>query len=109
MISYSPNQQGGSVARAFLEDPTYKIRGVTRDPSSTSAQALIAQGIEIVKGDADDLSSLRSAFAGAHTIFGNTAFSTAFAAPTPADIEKLSPGQTLREWAYEREVQQGKN
>lgn len=29
--------------------------------------------------------------------------------PTPADIEKLSPGQTLRKWCYDLEVQQGKN
>lgn len=29
--------------------------------------------------------------------------------PTEADIEKLSPGQTLREWCYELEVKQGKN
>lgn len=101
--------QGGSVAKAFLEDPTYKIRGITRDPTKSESQALIAQGIDIVKGDADDVDSLKKAFKGAHTIFGNTAFSTAFASPTEADIAKLKPGQTLREWAFETEVQQGKN
>lgn len=42
-------------------------------------------------------------------IFGNTAFSGVIAINTAADIEKLAPGQTLREWAYELEVQQGKN
>jgi len=42
-------------------------------------------------------------------VFGNTAFNQAFISATPADLEKLSPGQTLREWCYELEVQQGKN
>lgn len=70
---------------------------------------MIAQGIEIVKGDIDDVESLKAPFKGAHTIFGNTAFSNAFASPTEADIAKLKPNQTLREWCYETEVQQGKN
>ncbi|KAH7327248.1 hypothetical protein BKA65DRAFT_566619, partial [Rhexocercosporidium sp. MPI-PUGE-AT-0058] len=101
--------QGGSVAQAFLQDPSWKIRGTSRDPTKASSQALIAQGIEIVPGDVDDVESLKSAFRGANLIFGNTAFSNAFAMPTEADIEKLRPGQTLREWCYELEVQQGKN
>jgi hypothetical protein len=29
--------QGGSVARRFLQDPQYAVRGLTRDPSSASA------------------------------------------------------------------------
>jgi hypothetical protein len=106
---YLPTSQGGSVAKAFLEDPTYKIRGITRDPTKAESQALISQGIEIVKGDAEDVQSLKLAFKGADVIFGNTAFSNAFAMPTEADIAKLKPGQTLREWCYETEVQQGKN
>ncbi|KAG4444382.1 hypothetical protein IFR05_000147 [Cadophora sp. M221] len=101
--------QGGSVAEAFLQDPTWKIRGTSRDPTKASSQALIAKGIEIVPGDVDDVESLKAAFKGANLIFGNTAFSTVFAMPTEADIEKLSPGQTLREWCYELEVKQGKN
>jgi hypothetical protein len=103
------NQQGGSVAKAFLKDPSFKIRGIARDPNSAAALALTAQGIEIVKGDIDDLSTLKPAFAGASIIFGNTAFSNAFSMPTEADIAKLRSGQTLREWCYESEVQQGKN
>ena len=42
-------------------------------------------------------------------IFGNTAFSNAFAMPTEADTANLKEGQTLREWCFEKEVQQGKN
>lgn len=82
---------------------------MTRDPSKPESQALIAQGIEVVKGDTDDVDSLRAAFAGAHTIFGNTTFPGAFAYATEADKVKLKPGQSVREWCFETEVRQGKN
>lgn len=42
-------------------------------------------------------------------MYGNTAFSEAFSDPAAAHLAKLSPGQTLREWCYEKELQQGKN
>ncbi|KAK0122070.1 hypothetical protein ONS95_010334 [Cadophora gregata] len=101
--------QGSSVASAFFQDPTWRVRGTSRDPSKPSSLALISQGIEVVPGDVDDVESLKAAFKGANLIFGNTAFSNAFAVPTASDLEKLAPGQTLREWCYELEVQQGKN
>lgn len=44
--------QGGSVIKAVLADPvlskTFKIRGITRDTSKPSAQALAAKGVEVV-------------------------------------------------------------
>jgi hypothetical protein len=42
-------------------------------------------------------------------VFGNTAFSEAFSNPTANNMPELTPGQTLREWCYETELQQGKN
>jgi len=82
---------------------------MTRDPAKPESQALIAQGVDIVKGDVDDVETLKQEFKGADIIFGNTAFSDAVAAPTEADIAKLKPNQILREWCYESEVQQGNN
>ncbi|KAL7912347.1 hypothetical protein GGI35DRAFT_492245 [Trichoderma velutinum] len=101
--------QGSSVANVFLNEGGWKIRGVTRDPSKPESQALAAKGIEMVKGDADDMASIKAAVQGASLVFGNTAFSPAFAMPTAEDLAKLQPGQTLREWCYETELQQGKN
>src|ERR1700691_5406029 len=47
--------QGGSVINAVLASPnlskTFKIRGITRDPSKPSGQALAAKGVEPVKAD----------------------------------------------------------
>ncbi|TAQ86742.1 hypothetical protein B7494_g4946 [Chlorociboria aeruginascens] len=100
---------GSSVAEAFLGDPAWKIRGTSRDPSKPSCQALVAKGVEIVAGDVDDAASLKAAVQGADVVFGNTAFHEAFARGSEEDYAKLKPNQTLREWCYELEVQQGKN
>ncbi|KAK4121183.1 NmrA-domain-containing protein [Parathielavia appendiculata] len=65
--------QGGSVIRAVLADTelskTFKIRAVTRDVSSNSAQALSKQGIEVVTADMSSPASLSKALEGTHTIF----------------------------------------
>ena len=52
--------QGGSVALRFLKDPAYQVRGLTRDPTSSKAASLAAQGIEIVQANLDDVSSLEA-------------------------------------------------
>ena len=68
--------QGGSVISALLaqEDiaSQYAIRGVTRDPSKPSAQALKSRGVEPTKADLDDPSSLLSAIQGSYAVFAIT-------------------------------------
>ncbi|KAK3389744.1 hypothetical protein B0H63DRAFT_464254 [Podospora didyma] len=66
--------QGKGVVAAFINDPAYRVRAVTRNTTSASAQALSAQGAELVQADVDDVSSLERAFAGSHIIFGLTNF-----------------------------------
>jgi uncharacterized protein YbjT (DUF2867 family) len=48
----STGNQGGSVVRAILNHPElskeWKIRGITRNASKPDAQALVAQGVEMV-------------------------------------------------------------
>ncbi|KAF2652990.1 NAD(P)-binding protein [Lophiostoma macrostomum CBS 122681] len=70
--------QGGSVARYFLQLPNspYRVRVVTRDPSSEKAQAIASQGAELVRGHLDDADSLASAVKGAHAVFLVTDFFT---------------------------------
>ncbi|RAL00105.1 NmrA/HSCARG family protein [Aspergillus ibericus CBS 121593] len=69
-------QQGGSIVKTTLADPElsqeYAIRGTSRDPSSASAKALAAKGVEVVPADFSDPNSLQRAFTGAHVVFGNT-------------------------------------
>ncbi|KAL6245996.1 hypothetical protein RBB50_007149 [Rhinocladiella similis] len=69
-------QQGGSIVNFVLNDPElskqYKVRGVTRDASSASAEALRSKGVEVVSGDVTDPPTLTSALHGAHTVFALT-------------------------------------
>lgn len=61
--------QGGSVARTLLEDGTFRVRAVTRDPGQKAAKELRLQGAEIVQGDQDDEASMKLALTGAHATF----------------------------------------
>ncbi|XP_049493391.1 nmrA-like family domain-containing protein 1 isoform X3 [Panthera uncia] len=61
--------QGGSVARTLLEDGTFRVRVVTRDPRQRAARKLRLQGAEVVWGDQDDEASMELALTGAHATF----------------------------------------
>lgn len=71
-------KQGGSVIDIVLARPElstkYALRGITRDPSSSKSQQLASSGVEVVKGDLDDVESLKSALAGSYGVFGVTDF-----------------------------------
>ena len=60
--------QGGSVAQRFLQDPDYRVRGITRNPDSQAARKLAAAGVEIVKADLDNVDSLKEAFRGSPSV-----------------------------------------
>ena len=91
----------------FLQLPGWRVRGITRNPSSDAAQALAAEGVEIVQGDLDDKQSLIRAFEGAAVIFSNADFFThVFHGLSPGS---LPAGRNVLEYAYEREVAQGIN
>lgn len=68
--------QGGSVIAALLAHPEiasqYSIRGVTRDTVKPSAKKLISDGVEPIKADLNDPSSLKAAFDGAFAVFAVT-------------------------------------
>ena len=76
VILGATGQQGGSIISYVLNDSVlakeYKLRGVSRDPSTSLAQDLIQKGVEIVKADVDAPESLKNAFKDAHTVFGQT-------------------------------------
>ncbi len=68
--------QGGGLVRAIAADKggEFAARALTRDASSAKAQELAKLGVEVVAANADDVESLRRAFAGAHGAFCVTAF-----------------------------------
>ncbi|XP_068102556.1 nmrA-like family domain-containing protein 1 isoform X2 [Hyperolius riggenbachi] len=61
--------QGGSVASALLEDGTFAVRAVTRDPTKPAAEKLKEAGAEVVAADLDDEKSLEAALSGAYGTF----------------------------------------
>ncbi|XP_020667581.2 nmrA-like family domain-containing protein 1 isoform X1 [Pogona vitticeps] len=66
--------QGGSVARALLEDATFQVRAITRKPRQRAAQELKGMGAEVVRADLDDAQSLEPALMGAYAAFLVTDF-----------------------------------
>jgi uncharacterized protein YbjT (DUF2867 family) len=60
--------QGGAVTRRLLADG-YRVRALTRNPSSGRAAALAAAGAEVRKADMFDSASLLDAFAGAGAVY----------------------------------------
>ena len=70
--------QGGSVIDAILTDPDlshkYKLRGISRNASSASAQKLAERGVEMVSATLNNPNSLREAVRGSYGVFGITNF-----------------------------------
>lgn len=64
--------QGGSVARALLEQDQFIVRILTRKPSSGNAIDLLAAGAEIAIGDLEDIQSLKRAMKDCYGVFGVT-------------------------------------
>lgn len=95
------------MADTYLQTKGWKVRGVSRDPSSPNAAAWTAKGVEMVKADNDDVESLKRAFAGANVVFGVTDFWTIF--QNPQSQKKKRPDQELVQYCYEVELQQAKN
>ncbi|WP_434444043.1 NmrA family NAD(P)-binding protein [Lentzea sp. E54] len=68
LITGATGKQGGAVARALLRSGV-PVRALVRDPSSEQAAALAALGAVLVRGDLDDLPSLKAALDGTRAVF----------------------------------------
>jgi uncharacterized protein YbjT (DUF2867 family) len=93
-VTGATGAQGGGLIRAILADPSagFTARAITRNPASDAAQALAAQGVEVVQADLDDEASLERAFAGAHGAFCVTNFWEHFS----PEREKVQAGNLAR-------------
>ncbi|SPJ73820.1 related to nitrogen metabolic regulation protein nmr [Fusarium torulosum] len=107
VILGATGNQGGSVAKSFLSEPGWKVRAITRNTTSSKAQALSSQGAEVVRADLDDPPTLTAAFVGAHAIFVVSDFWALYY--DQSNRSRTKPGQALNEWAAEHEEQQLKN
>ena len=81
LVTGATGQQGGAVVQALLANG-HRVRGLTRNTNSASAQHLATQGVEVVAGDFTHADSLLRAATGVDTIF---AMSTPFEAGMDAE------------------------
>lgn len=95
--------QGGSVARTFLEESGWQVRALTRDTSSPKAQALAARGAQVVYADMEKPETLPAAFEGAHAVFAVSDFWGLYFGSL-ANPGKPDPGKPLNVWAGEYET-----
>lgn len=68
LVMGATGKQGGAVIRALLKAGR-SVRAFVRNPTSPAAQALAAQGVDIVKGDFTDINSLDAALTGVDGVF----------------------------------------
>lgn len=100
--------QGGSVANAFLQDPEWRVRGLSRNLDSEQSKSLIGRGVEMVKVELHDPQSLQNVFKGANLVFSVTDFWEPFLDPAKNALAK-EQGKLNGQLAYELELEQGKN
>jgi len=65
LVTGATGRQGGAVVR-HMQRTGWKLRALTRNPTSDAAQALERGGVDVVKGDLDDTTSLEAATRGAY-------------------------------------------
>jgi uncharacterized protein YbjT (DUF2867 family) len=65
LVTGATGRQGGVVA-SHLRATGWRVRALTRDPQKPAAQFLARPGVEVVKGDLDDLNWLTPALKTGH-------------------------------------------
>lgn len=104
--------QGASVVDAFLASSDWHIRALTRNPASAKAQAIPkSEYVTVEQADTTNWLSLLAVFEGCDAIFAVTDYWAPF---FNSELRKQhavgpDPGKAIREWAYEDEINHGKN
>jgi uncharacterized protein YbjT (DUF2867 family) len=98
LVVGATGQQGGGVVEALLasDRPDLTVRALTRNPSSSTAQALARRGVQPVKGDLLDRQSIFKALEGVDAAYLVTDFRG------PEDVEgELKQGKQFVDVAKE--------
>jgi uncharacterized protein YbjT (DUF2867 family) len=69
LVTGATGKQGGAVLR-HLRERGFTVRALTRNPDKSAARELVSKGAEVVRGDLEDVPSLRRALDGVHGVFG---------------------------------------
>jgi len=69
LVTGGTGSQGGATVTHLLAAKKVRVRVLTRSLESPKAKSLAARGVELVKGDFEDVASLRTALAGVSAAF----------------------------------------
>jgi uncharacterized protein YbjT (DUF2867 family) len=69
LVTGGTGSQGGATVTHLLAAKKVRVRVLTRNLESPKAKSLAVRGVELVKGDFDDVASLRTALAGVFAAF----------------------------------------
>src|SRR5215467_6572883 len=69
LVTGATGRQGGSVLRHLQAQGGWKLRALTRNPNEAAARRLVSEGVEVVKGDLEDIASLEGAVRGARAVY----------------------------------------
>lgn len=61
-VTGATGSQGGGVVNVMRQVPGWRVKAITRNPSSEAGQRLADEGVEVVQADFDDERSLVQAF-----------------------------------------------
>jgi uncharacterized protein YbjT (DUF2867 family) len=64
LVTGGTGSQGGATVSHLLAEKKVRVRVLTRNLDSPKSKSLAARGVELVKGDFDDIDSLKTALAG---------------------------------------------
>lgn len=98
LVFGATGRQGGSVANA-LRAKGWRVKALVRDTNADKAEALAARGIEPVRGDLDDVRSIRAAMAGAYGVFSVQPSSGQGAAYGVTDDDEIRYGKAVADGA----------
>ena len=73
LVTGATGKQGGATSRNLIKAGV-KVRALTRKPDSNSASTLRTLGIDVVKGNLNDIKSLDQAMQGVYGVFSMTNF-----------------------------------
>jgi uncharacterized protein YbjT (DUF2867 family) len=68
LVTGATGKQGGAVLRNLLSR-NWKVRALTRNPEGRAARALLSRGVEVLRGDLEDLSTLEPAVKGVYGVY----------------------------------------
>jgi uncharacterized protein YbjT (DUF2867 family) len=69
LVTGGTGSQGGATVTHLLAAKKVRVRVLTRNVESPKAKSLAARGVELVRGDFEDVASLRTALAGVSAAF----------------------------------------